>query len=303
MEMFRTRNFVLRQAWRSFGSNRRKVNVTLKGVAETLFIPLAARSLDANSQKPILGDSYAKDVLDRLDYDIDKATLPPAHCAKIALRARHFDRWTASFLAAHPHSTVLHLGCGLDSRAQRVEWGSDVRWIDVELPEVVALRRQIFSESFSGRDYQLIGASVTDSAWLDDIPADRPTVVVMEGLLSYLTEEQVEGLLLRLVNRLQEGELIFECLNLVVLNSARKGNLNAIERTGAKFQWGIDDLKKLLDLHPRLELLETINFLEAPGVEELPLLSRVTMYLLSWIPSARNSARFVRFGFNLKKSR
>jgi len=94
-----------------------KVEVTLKGVAETLFIPLAARAFDAATQRPILGDSYAKSVLDKLDYDFDKAALLPGDCAKVALRPRQFDRWTASFLAAYPYSTVLYLACGLDSRA------------------------------------------------------------------------------------------------------------------------------------------------------------------------------------------
>jgi O-methyltransferase involved in polyketide biosynthesis len=246
-----------------------KVEVTLKGVAETLFIPLAARAFDATTQRPILGDSYVKGVLDKLDYDFDKAALTPGNCAKVALRTRQFDRWTASFLAAHPHSTVLHLACGLDSRAQRVEWGSDVRWIDVDLPEVVALRRQVLPQSFSKRDYRLIGASVTDSTWLEDIPVDRPTVVVMEGLLSYLIEEDVEGLLSRLVERLQEGELLFECVNVAVLSSLRKGNINSVERTGAQFNWAVDDLKKVQDIHPNLEILESILFFFAPGVDLL----------------------------------
>ncbi|RDL38760.1 uncharacterized protein BP5553_03100 [Venustampulla echinocandica] len=282
---------------------RAKVDVTLKGVAETLFIPLAARAFDATTQRPILGDSYAKDALDKLDYELDKAALPPGQCAKIALRSRQFDRWTASFLATHPHSTVLHLACGLDSRAQRVEWGSDIRWVDIDLPEVVALRRQILPQSFSGRDYRLLGASVTDSAWLEDIPADRPTVVVMEGLLSYLMEEDVEGLLSHLVDRLQEGELLFECVNLAVLSSLRKGKLKAVEQTGAQFNWAVDDLKKLEDIHPHLEMLESINFMEAPGIEELSFTSRATMYLLSWLPSIRESVRFVRFKFSPKVSR
>lgn len=281
-----------------FAEHQAKVGVTLKGVAETLFIPLVARAFDATTQRPILGDTYAKGVLDQLDYDFDKATLAPGNCAKIVLRTRQFDRWTTSFLAAHPHSTVLHLGCGLDNRAQRVEWSSDTLWIDVDLPEVIALRQHVLPQPFSRRDYRLIGASVTDSAWLEDIPADRPTVVVMEGLLSYLIEEDVLGLLSRLVNRLQEGELLFECVNTAVLSSLRKGNIKTVERTGAQFHWAIDDLKKLQDIHPRLEILESICFVEAPGVEELSLSSRATMYLLSWVPSIRESVRFIRLGFS-----
>jgi hypothetical protein len=36
------------------------------------------------------------------------------------VRAKHLDDWTREFLAAHRRATVLHLGCGLDSRVFRV---------------------------------------------------------------------------------------------------------------------------------------------------------------------------------------
>lgn len=275
-----------------------KIDVSLKGVAETLIIPLAARAFDASAAKPILGDPYAKDVLDKLDYDFDKAALPPYQAAGVAVRARQFDRWIISFLAAHPRSTVLHLACGLDSRSQRLDWRDEVRWIDVDLPEVIALRRQVLPESLPGREYQLVAASVTDESWLEDIPADRPTAVVMEGLLSYLMEDDVKALLSRLVNHLREGELMFECVNPTVLSSLRKGHVEAVERTGAEFHWAVEDPKELEDVHPHLKLLETLRFFEAPGVENFPLITRATMYILSWIPSVRDSARFLRFKFS-----
>lgn len=275
-----------------------KCKVELRGVAETLLITVAARAFDASNPKPILGDPYASGILEKLDYDFAKVHMLPSQRAGVALRARHFDRRTASFLAAHPRATVLHLGCGLDSRAQRVEWGGDdVRWIDVDLPEVAELRRQVLPTSFSGRDYKSVGASVTDEAWLEEIPADRPTVVVMEGLVSYLKEDDAKGLLRRLVERFTEGELLFECLNEYTLNAHRKASIKAVSDTGAEFQWFVEDPKLLEEIHPQLQMLEAIRFVEAPGVEEFPLLTRFTLYILSWLPKVRDSARFLRFRF------
>jgi hypothetical protein len=83
------------------------VEVTLKGVAETLLIPPAARAFDAIIQRPILGDPYAKFVLEELYYDIDKVTQPPGNGTKLALRTHQFDRrfWlpmlTAQFFTWH----------------------------------------------------------------------------------------------------------------------------------------------------------------------------------------------------------
>jgi len=44
----------------------------------------------------------------------------------------------------------------------------------------------------------MIGSSVTDEAWMDEIPTDRPMLMVAEGLVMYLTESQVRTLLQRL---------------------------------------------------------------------------------------------------------
>ena len=39
---------------------------------------------------------------------------------------------------------------------------------------------------------------MTDEAWMDEIPTDRPMLMVAEGLVMYLTESQVRTLLQRL---------------------------------------------------------------------------------------------------------
>jgi O-methyltransferase involved in polyketide biosynthesis len=274
-----------------------KTKVTLKGVAETLLISLMGRAHDAATQNPILGDLYAKEVMEKLDYNFDELPMSRDAAAGIALRTRIYDRWTEAFLAAHSHVTVLHLACGLDSRCQRVDWGSHVHWIDVDLPEAVALRRQMLPTSLPGKDYQLIDADVTESTWQEAIPTDRPTLVVMEGLLSYLQPEDGKRLLQRLVGGFGEGELLFDCLNTVGLSASQKTH-TVVSQTGNAFKWAIDDLKDIEDIHPKLKLLEVIRYLEAPGLEELPFMLRFKYYIMSWIPGLADAGRFVRFAFS-----
>jgi O-methyltransferase involved in polyketide biosynthesis len=55
----------------------------------------------------------------------------------------------------------------------------------------------------------MIGSSVTDEAWLDEIPTDRPMLMVAEGPVMYLTEPAVRTLLQRLTDRFGSGELVF----------------------------------------------------------------------------------------------
>jgi O-methyltransferase involved in polyketide biosynthesis len=65
--------------------------------------------------------------------------LPSGAAISLPVRAKHLDGWTREFLAAHPRSTVLHLGCGLDTRVYRVDPPAGARWYDVDLPAVIEL--------------------------------------------------------------------------------------------------------------------------------------------------------------------
>ena len=192
---------------------------------------------------------------------------------------------------------MLHLGCGLDSRAQRLEWGPGIRWFDVDLPDVIALREAILPTSYENRNYRLIGTDVRNDDWLDKIVPGRPVVVVMEGLMTYLKPQEVNNLLARLVRHFKEGELLFDCFNTLVLSAGSKARPQAVLRTGADFQSAIDDPKGLEKTHPRLRLLEAIQFVEAPGLENMPTRVRIRMYILSWIPGLRDASRLLRFNF------
>src|SRR5262245_37426911 len=109
---------------------------------ETLLPTLYGKALDSRTQHPILGDTFADEVVQRLDYDFEKLKLPRGAGISLPVRAKHLDGWTREFLAANPSQTVLHLGCGLDSRVLRIDPAATVRWYDVDHPEVIELRRR-----------------------------------------------------------------------------------------------------------------------------------------------------------------
>ena len=114
------------------------------------------------------------------------------------------------FLARHPDALVLHLGCGLDGRVFRLDPPPSVLWFDLDQPGVIELRRRLYSDT---GQYRMIGSSVTDPQWLDDVPGGRPTLVVAEGLLMYLPEQDVRELLDRFTDRFEYGELHFDTIS------------------------------------------------------------------------------------------
>jgi O-methyltransferase involved in polyketide biosynthesis len=52
-----------------------------------------------------------------------------------------------------------------------------------------------------------MGADVTGADWLDAIPSDRPAVIVADGLMAFLTLDEMASLLNRLIDHLPSGEI------------------------------------------------------------------------------------------------
>jgi O-methyltransferase involved in polyketide biosynthesis len=161
-----------------------KIHVDLSGAPQTMLATLHAKALDADRPDSVLHDTWAREIVGRLDYDWSRTSMTPRNAPSVSMRSAHFDRWTRQFLAVHPRATVVHLGCGLDSRYLRLDPGPDVEWYDVDYPDVAELRRKLLP---SREHNHVVAASVTETGYLKDVPDDRPTLALGEGLTMYLT--------------------------------------------------------------------------------------------------------------------
>jgi methyltransferase (TIGR00027 family) len=257
----------------------------LSGVKETLLYTLYYRAVDQRSKVPIVGDTWAAEVLDQVTADNRKglrtAKLGVSGRFPPLLRARRLDDWAREFLADHPDACVLHLGCGLDSRAFRLDVPETVRWYDLDFPDVIELRRRLYPERAG---YRLLATSAEDQGWLDEIPADRPTLVVAEGVLPYLTETDVRQLLVRLTDRFPSGEMIFD------------GVAGPTARMTKLFQWSLGDPGELERWNPRLTLVDVV-----PVVSDFGRIHnrgyRTLFRVLTKFQAMRDSMRLLRYRF------
>jgi O-methyltransferase involved in polyketide biosynthesis len=117
-------------------------------VTETLLIALYARAREARQPAPLVRDARAATLVEQIDYDFAGTRLQSHDQVFTMMRVREFDRRAQDFLARHPQAVVVHIGCGLDTRFERVaQHNATVTWYDLDLPEVIALRRQLIAES------------------------------------------------------------------------------------------------------------------------------------------------------------
>ncbi len=220
----------------------------------TNLVTLYLRAHESRSRHPILGDHAAAEAVDRIDYDfkrIHRSSVPASNQYLVALRAKQLDEWCADFLVRHPDAVVLHLGCGLDGRALRLDVPPAVQWFDLDQPSVIDLRRQLYDET---ERYRMIGSSVTDPQWVDQVPTGHPTLVVAEGLLMYVDENEVRQLVARLIDRFDCGELQFDTL------SALAPRMSKLLTRGI-IKWGIGDARDIETWNPKLRFVEQTSAL------------------------------------------
>lgn len=267
--------------------------VTLTGAQETMLATLYARARASRADNPILVDRAAERAVTRLDYDVSKLKLSTRDANSVAIRAKAIDRWTAQHLAAHPDITVLHLGCGLDSRGDRLDVAETTQWYDIDFPDVIELRRKIYPPR---PGQHTIGSSVTDPNVFDDIPSDRPVLVVAEGLTMYLSTVDGQAMLRRIVDHFPGGTVICDVFSSLGIWFSNRFN-RVVLAAGAHLEWGVDDVHELERAVPGLTFDVQLNYADLPEMARYPWIQRTLLTLLFRIPAIRKMGRIVRYHF------
>ena len=105
-----------------------------------MLITLWAKATELKQQNPLLRDEKAAEIISKIDYDFSKFKKAKFSQAGVSL----IDGETRKFITAHPDAVVIQLGAGLDARYERLGCPEVTHWYELDLPEVMRLRRQFF---------------------------------------------------------------------------------------------------------------------------------------------------------------
>ena len=240
---------------------------TLSAVPSTLLITLAARARgDTMFPTVAVGDARAQALLARATSDPAPYLAHRPSIYGVLARTRVFCDLTAQFLARHPGATGVNLGCGLSDYFQWLDRG-DNRWLDADLPEVIALRQQLLPAASERQRCATVDLS-RPGWWaalgLPGADAPSPVSLICEGVLMYLEPDQAQAFLREFGEHAPAGsQLLFDAMCWL---AAGRGQRNpSVRHTGADFHWGPRRVDELSQAHPRLELLGTHRVMEGYG--------------------------------------
>ena len=168
----------------------------MKPVSRTAYYCCAVRALDAASPTPICGDQYAARFMTPDAWALFEPfrALAAPNASNVA-RARIIDDLLRTTLQSRPDAGVVIIGAGFDTRAFRLSGG---RWVELNEPALIALKEAELPARSAPNpltrvaiefDREPIEAALAPFRHLSS------PVVVLEGVLPYLTPAEARALL------------------------------------------------------------------------------------------------------------
>lgn len=249
-------------------------------VEETLYIPLFAKAKESRLKHPIIYDSKALEIAGQLEYNMDDKRFDGGEIAHLGIisRTEILDAEIRRHLEGKTNLTVINLGVGLDTRAERLN-DERITWFDLDMPEVIKLRKKFFKEN---ERTQFIAKSVFDSSWTKDIQTSENIVIIAEGLLMYFTEEEIKQIFQMIAENFQGAHMYFDVVHSFFVG---KG-------ISSKFRWGIDRANDIEKYNPHITLIHSWSTGDLHK-ERQSLFFRI----MNVLPSTRNRSQILNIQF------
>jgi methyltransferase (TIGR00027 family) len=180
-------------------------NAVLRDVSDTALGVAVARAQETERPNALFRDPYARSLAGDRGQRIARATHNGLISTALAVRTAVFDELILRVLAGQRGARVLNLGAGLDTRPYRLPLPAELEWVEADLPAILDYKgRHLAAERPRCRLVRR-GVDLTDPearrALLDDFGTGRPTLVVCEGLVVYLSPENVTAMATDLADR------------------------------------------------------------------------------------------------------
>jgi len=221
-------------------------------ICRTAVVMAAKRAIEHQRDDRLFEDPFAASlagnnaIQEQLDY---YQTLDPRSQLKmqfVAIRTRYFDDFIVKSLPLS--NQIVLLGSGLDTRAYRLPLSASVTLYEIDLPEIINYKLNILAGYQPKCNYHALAADVTSSNWeqrllIDGYQSKVPTIWLLEGLLMYLNESDVNQLLDKIKNLSAPNSRVGA--DLVSVKSWQAGAANSEMVISGHWKFGCDEPEKL----------------------------------------------------------
>ena len=223
----------------------------MQAVSRTALWVASMRATEAARPDRLHNDPLATAVVAAATEPIPPA--PPGAAEFMAVRTRFYD----NFLLSANATQVVILAAGLDARAFRLPWPSDVRLFELDLPELLDFKSQLVTDTgLTAACSRVVVPVDLREDWPTTLTAAGfsaalPTAWIAEGLLQYLAEPDRQRLL-DAISALSAPGSRFAFDHMDSSADDREAVVDALDRIrsmGAEFVATVDDPARWLAAH------------------------------------------------------
>jgi methyltransferase (TIGR00027 family) len=166
------------------------------GVGQTGIGVALCRALESDREDKLFDDPVAKLFLKAVGYY--------RNVTAVAIRTRYFDDALMAASADCPQAVIL--AAGLDARAFRLPWPTGTKVFEIDLPKVLEFKEKVISNNNLVPTCDRVPLSLDlRTNWPEELKQhgfdpQKPTAWLAEGLLVYLSQDEVDQLVQRITD-------------------------------------------------------------------------------------------------------
>ncbi len=233
-----------------------KLKIKKGSVEETCLLPLWGRAYETKRANPRLIDKKAVEIMKQIDYDFSDIikTQAVSQHGWVA-RSLHTDKMVKKFIKQHPKTTIVNIGCGMDTTFSRIDNG-EILFYELDLPPIIDIRKNFYEDTARHRT---ISSSFLKTEYFEQIEVRDNLLFLAGGVLMYFTENQIKEFFIKAGNYFKNCNFYFDCLSPQSLKFAKKAvlkksNMNISLGEG----WGLKPVENLEKWDQRFKVISKI---------------------------------------------
>lgn len=264
-------------------------------IADTLYIPLLMKKRETERENSFYSDPTACELVNKIDYDFDKYGEAKRSSIGVALRSSYFDDVTKTFILENKDPVIVSIGCGLDTRYERLghEITKNAFFYELDLPEAIELRRQLLPEN-SNQIY--LENSMLETDWMDELSKkheESQFLFLIEGVFMYFEKDVVKSVLLNIGERFQSARFLFDVTTSWMRKNSHRHD--TVKLTNAVFKLDYDDDCELEEWSSKFKLISTQFYCD---FEHSKRAGFVNYWAMKLVPKIKQASRILYYQLN-----
>ncbi len=226
----------------------------IRNISDTALWVALYRAEETERPDALFRDPYARALAGERGAQIFASIPKRAHHQwAYAMRTLLFDQYIRAEVATRA-DMVINLAAGLDTRPYRMQLPSSLQWIEIDLPEMIDYKEVILRDAKPACRVERIRLDLADESARRKVFQNlgmraQRAVVASEGLLIYLTTEQVATLADDLAAVPSFQRWVFDLASPALVQMLQKQVGKQLDSAGAPLRFGPPEGPQFFERH------------------------------------------------------